>query len=94
MSNSSTIHQVTYAIRIRSQYPERRSPVFRGTLETRTGQKFEFSTLAELDGLLCEVCGWIDPLQSADEGDETETHADESFPCDWSPNQDFKEELK
>lgn len=60
MSDTVTIHVVTYIISIRSEYPRMGAPVFRGTLETVAGQKFEFSTLAELDGLLCEVCGWID----------------------------------
>jgi hypothetical protein len=60
MNDSSTIHQVTYIISIRSEYQQLGSPLFRGTLEIVTGQKFEFGTLAELNGLLCEIGGWID----------------------------------
>lgn len=67
MNDSSTIHQVTYIISIRSEYPQLGSPVFRGTLEIVAGQKFEFGTLAELNGLLCEIGGWIDTPPCAKE---------------------------
>ncbi len=67
MKDSSTIHEVTYFISIRSEYQQLGSPVCRGTLETVAGQKFEFNTLAELDGLLCEICGWIDTLPVTNE---------------------------
>jgi hypothetical protein len=60
MKDSSNIHEVTYVLSIRSEYPPLRPPIFRGTLETVARQKFEFNTLAELNGLLCEICGWID----------------------------------
>jgi hypothetical protein len=51
---------VTYAISIRSEYRQFGPPILCGTLETVAGQKFEFNTLAELNSLLCEICGWID----------------------------------
>jgi hypothetical protein len=69
MNDSSTIHQVTYIITIRSEYQQLGSPIFRGALEIVTGQKFEFSTLAELNSLLCEIGGWIDTPPLTNEGD-------------------------
>ena len=69
-SKPSTIHQVAYIISIRSEYQHLGSPIFRGTLETAAGQKFEFSTLAELNGLLCEIGGWIDTPQLTTEARE------------------------
>ena len=71
MNNSSTIHEVTYIISIRSEYQQFGSPTFRGTLETVAGQKFEFHTLAELNGLLCEICGWIDTPPTTTEARES-----------------------
>ena len=62
MKDSSNIHEVTYILSIRSEYQLLGSPIFRGALETVAGQKFEFNTLAELNDLLCEICGWIDTL--------------------------------
>ena len=46
------------------------SPIYRGTLEIVSGQKFEFRTLEELNGLLCEICGWIDNPPIKKEGGE------------------------
>jgi hypothetical protein len=60
MNGSATIHQVKYILWIQSEHQSMGSPVFRGKLETTAGQTFEFSTLAELNSLLCEMGGWID----------------------------------
>lgn len=68
MKDSSSIHQVRYIISIRSEYLPLGSPVFRGTLEIVSGQKFEFSTLAELNSLLGEIGGWIDTPTLTNEG--------------------------
>ncbi len=70
MKDSFTVHHVTYTLLIRSEYGPWGPPVFSGTLETVAGQKFEFSTLAELDGWLCDIGGWIDAPASAREGGE------------------------
>ncbi len=70
MNGSSTIHQVKYILWIRSEYDPLSSPVFHGTLETVAGQKFGFSTLAELNCLLYEIGGWIDTPPLTDKGDE------------------------
>jgi hypothetical protein len=71
MKDSSTIHEVTYTITIRSEYRQSGSPIFRGTLETVAGQQFKFNTLAELNGLLCEICGWIDTPPLTNEARES-----------------------
>ncbi len=60
MKDPSSIHQMTYIISIQSEYHRSGPPIFRGTLCTVSGQEFKFSTLAELEGLLCEICGWVD----------------------------------
>jgi hypothetical protein len=70
MNDNATVHRVTYIISVRSKYPPLGSPVFHGTLETAAGQKFEFSTLAELNGLMCEIGGWIDAPPLTNEGGE------------------------
>ncbi len=94
MRDLSTIHEVTYSISIRSEYRERGAPIFCGTLQTVSGQKFEFSTLAELNELLCEVCGWIDLPPPANEGGEAKRTDEESFKSGCSPHQDLTEEMK
>ncbi len=66
--NVATVHQVAYILSVRSEYPPLGSPTFHGTLETGTGQKFEFGTLAELNALMCEICGWVDTLPPVNEG--------------------------
>jgi hypothetical protein len=71
MKDSTSIHQVTYIISIRSEHrPLSGSPIYSGSLEIVAGRKFEFNTLAELNGLLCEIGGWIDTPPVTDEGGE------------------------
>ncbi len=101
MLGTSTIHQVTYTLSIRSIHHQLGPPVFHGTLETVAGQKFEFSTLAELNRLLCEVGGWIDTPTLVNEGGEANASCqaidpkscdDESDESDFSPDRGFKKE--
>ncbi len=80
MNDSSTIHQVKYILWIRSEYKTLSSPVFLGTLETLSGQQFEFSTLAELNGLLCEIGGWVDTLAGMAGGLSRMDHNDKPAP--------------
>lgn len=70
MDASSSVHQMKYILWIRSEYKLLSNPLFYGMLETISGQKFEFSTLAELNGLLCEIGGWIDTPPLANGGSE------------------------
>ncbi len=76
MRDPSMIHQVAYIISIRSEHTRLGPRVFRGTLQVVAGQQFEFTTLAELNNLLCEVGGWIDMPPEADEEGEIETGDD------------------
>jgi hypothetical protein len=69
MKNSSNFHQVIYTLSIQAEYKPLSSPVFHGKNETVGGQKFDFRTLAELNGLLCDIAGWIDtPLENEECG--------------------------
>lgn len=43
------------------QDSERYPPTWAGSLRTRTGQHWRFRSLAELNRLLSELSGWIDP---------------------------------
>ena len=101
MLGTSTSHQVIYTLSIRSIHYPLGPPIFHGTLETLGGQKFEFSTLFELNRLLCEICGWIDTPPSVNEGGEANALCqaidpkscdDESDESDFSPDRGFKKE--
>jgi hypothetical protein len=61
MNSSPTTRKVSYVVSIwREAEPE--SKIFwRGELETVAGQHLNFTSLAELNHLLCELGGWIDP---------------------------------
>ncbi len=91
-----------YIISIRSERYPAGSAVFRGTLETVAGQRFEFSTLTELNGLLCEVGGWVDAPLLAGKGGEANADGraigakgrDESSESDVLANPNFKEGKK
>jgi hypothetical protein len=39
-----------------------RVSVWRGYFETAAGQRLDFGKLTELNRLLCELGGWMDPL--------------------------------
>jgi hypothetical protein len=62
--------RVSYMISIWSERQRDLPSAWRGSIETAAGQRFTFSTLAELNRLLCELGGWMDPphatAQSAD----------------------------
>lgn len=71
MNSQPPLRQVTYVICIWREPQHDGAFVWRGALETKAGQRFEFARLAELEYLLCEVGGWIDPdivLQQGDDG--------------------------
>jgi hypothetical protein len=61
MNSLSAARKVSYVVSIwREAEPE--SKIFwRGELETVAGQHLNFTSLAELNHLLCELGGWIDP---------------------------------
>ena len=64
--NVASIRRVSYLLSLRAERNAETPPRWHGTLETAAGQRFEFSTLAELDRLLCELGGWMDPPLPAD----------------------------
>lgn len=94
MRDSSTIHEATYIISIRSEYQSSGLPRFCGRLETIAGQKFEFSTLTELNRLLCDVLGWIDTPPLAEEEGKPPSFDDESQKLGCPSDQNPKEEMK
>ncbi len=63
MTNPPPLRRVSYAISIWVERQADLSPQWRGALETQGGQRFGFGTLDELNYLLCELGGWIDPPQ-------------------------------
>ncbi len=68
MDNSSTYHEVRYILSIQSIHRQSGTPIFHGVFETITGQKFEFTTLSELNLMLFEIAGWIDaPIWEVDQ---------------------------
>ncbi len=48
-------------------------PVWRGALVTAAEQRLYFSTLAELNGWLCELAGWQDPPSTPLEPKDNQT---------------------
>ena len=59
------LRQVVYVISIWSECQPNRPSLWHGSLKTAAGQQFDFSTLDELNHLLCELGGWMDPLRAA-----------------------------
>jgi hypothetical protein len=53
--------KVAYVISIWREAEREASVCWKGDLETAAGQHLNFNTLAELNHLLCELGGWLDP---------------------------------
>ena len=64
--NVPSIRRVSYVLSLGAERSGDTAPRWHGSLQTAAGQRFEFSTLAELEHLLCELGGWIDPPPTAD----------------------------
>ena len=61
MDKQPDVRRLTYTLSIWLEpHPDRRN-VWRGAMETIAGQRFVFHSLAELNRLLAELAGWIDP---------------------------------
>ena len=60
--NSKSVRKVSYVISIWHELQHEGMAVWCGHLETAAGQYLNFGTLAELNRLLCELGGWMDPL--------------------------------
>ena len=61
MNSLLPMRKVVYVICIWHEPQHDQATFWRGYLETAAGQRLEFDTLAELNRLLCELGGWIDP---------------------------------
>jgi hypothetical protein len=59
---SSATRKVFYIVSIWREVIQERSLSWKGDLETAAGQHLNFTSLAELNHLLCELGGWTDPL--------------------------------
>ncbi len=64
MDHSDTPRRAKYLLSIWYEGQDEAS-VWRGFIETAAQQRLYFSTLAELNRLLCELGGWMDPLISS-----------------------------
>lgn len=53
--------KVSYVLSIWAEHQAEGQASWHGALETTGGQHFSFVTLAELERLLCELGGWVDP---------------------------------
>jgi hypothetical protein len=56
-----TTRKVSYVISIWREAEHESEFHWKGDLETAAGQHLNFASLAELNHLLCELGGWIDP---------------------------------
>ena len=61
MTNLPHLCRTPYTISIWTEHERDSLPLWRGSLETASGQQWPFATLAELNRLLCELGGWMDP---------------------------------
>lgn len=61
MNSLSVPRKVSYIISIWREADQESVLCWKGDLETAAGQHLNFTSLAELNHLLCELGGWIDP---------------------------------
>jgi hypothetical protein len=61
MNSLSVPRKVSYIISIWREAEQESTLCWKGDLETAAGQHLNFTSLAELNHLLCELGGWIDP---------------------------------
>ncbi len=61
MNDARPVHPVSYFLTIWSERRSDLPPVWHGMIQVGGGQSFGFSTLTELERLLCELGGWMDP---------------------------------
>jgi hypothetical protein len=58
MENYSECHRTIFVISIWAEMIPGKKPTWRGSLRTIDGQRMNYSTLTELNRLLCELSGW------------------------------------
>jgi hypothetical protein len=61
INSSSATRKVSYVVSIWCEATQECSLGWKGDLETVAGQHLNFTSLAELNHLLCELGGWTDP---------------------------------
>jgi len=61
MNSLPAPRRVSYVVSIWREAEQESAPSWQGDLETAAGQHLNFISLAELNHLLCELGGWIDP---------------------------------
>jgi len=61
MNSLPAPRKVSYVISIWREAEHKSAPSWKGDLETAAGQHLNFTSLAELNHLLCELGSWIDP---------------------------------
>lgn len=61
MKTLPTPRKVSYVISIWREAEQESALCWRGDLQTAAGQHLIFTSLAELNHLLCELGGWTDP---------------------------------
>jgi hypothetical protein len=61
MNSLPTSRKVSYVLSIWREADQKAVLCWKGDLETAAGQHLHFTSLAELNHLLCELGGWIDP---------------------------------
>jgi len=61
MNSLPTTRKVSYVVSIWREAEQESVFCWKGDLKTAAGQHLNFASLAELNHLLCELGGWIDP---------------------------------
>jgi hypothetical protein len=61
MNSLPAPRKVSYVLCIWREADQESAHSWKGDLETAAGQHLNFTSLAELNHLLCELGGWIDP---------------------------------
>lgn len=61
MDEQSTGRSMMFVLSVWKELSSDVVTVCHGSLKATTGQEWTFETLAELDYLLCEIGGWMEP---------------------------------
>ena len=61
MNSLSATRKVSYVVSSWREADQESALCWKGDLETTAGQHLIFTSLTELNHLLCELGGWIDP---------------------------------
>jgi hypothetical protein len=61
MNSLPASRKVSYVISIWREAEQESVLCWKGDLETAAGQHLNFNSLVELNNLICELGGWIDP---------------------------------